>query len=291
MRSGLARWGLLLLLAVPAALAASGGQTMQSQARPAGFPTVHAHRGASAVAPENTLAAFRRAIQMGAEALEMDLQLTKDGQVVVIHDATLDRTADRPGRLADLTLAEVKQADAGVRRGPAFQGERIPTLAEVIRLVKAEGAGRVRLNLELKYHTDRALAPPPDLERQALAVLREHDFLSRVLMQSFHHAVLPRIKALAPAIPTGTLVNTREYPADPVGLVRRYGATYFAPEFRAVRGQDVTALHAAGIPVVTWTVNEPADMQRLLDLGIGQLLGDGIISDHPDRLAALRPRG
>jgi len=254
------------------------------------FPTVHAHRGASAAAPENTLAAFRRAIQMGAEALEMDLQLTKDGAVVVLHDGTLDRTTDRQGRLVDLTLAEVRQADAGIRRSPAFQGERVPTLEEVIRLVQAE-APRLRLTLELKYHMDRGLAPAPDLERRAIQVLRAHDFLPRVLIQSFHHAVLPRVRALAPGLPTGVLVTAREYPPDPVGLVRDHGAAYFAPEFRGLRPADVAALHAAGVPVVTWTVNETADMQRLLGLGLGRLAGDGIISDHPDRLVALRPRG
>lgn len=269
---------------------AYAGATMPSVTPPS-FPAVHGHRGASGVAPENTLVAFRRAIQMGADALEMDLQLTKDGIVVILHDETLERTTDRPGRLADLTLDEVKRADAGVPKAGAFAGERIPTLAEVIRLVQAESGRRVRLNLELKYHLDRRLAPAPDLERHAIAVLREHDFVSQVLIQSFHHAVLPRVKALEPRIPTGTLVNSREYPSDPVALVRRHGADYFAPEFRAVREADVAALHAAGIPVVTWTVNETADMQRLLAFGVGRLPGDAIISDHPDRLAALRGAG
>jgi glycerophosphoryl diester phosphodiesterase len=238
------------------------------------------------VAPENTLAAFRRAIRMGAEALEMDLQLTKDEAVVVVHDATLDRTADRAGRIADLTLAEVQQADAGAKAG--LPGEHVPTLAEVVALVKAEGGGRVRLNLELKYHMDRALPPPPDLERRAVAVLRETSFTSQVLVQSFHHAVLPRVGALERSIPTGLLVTQREAPADPVALVRRHGAHYYAPEFRLLTPALVSTLHGVGIPVVTWTVNEAADMTRLLAMGVGDLPGDGIITDHPDRLVALR---
>jgi glycerophosphoryl diester phosphodiesterase len=208
--------------------------------------------------------------------------------VVVLHDGTLDRTTDRHGLLADLTLAEVQAADAGTWKGAAYRGERIPTLAEVIALVKAEGGGRVRLNLELKYHMDRAIAPPPELEQQAVAVLRAHGFVSNVFVQSFHHAVLPRVKALEPRIPTGTLVTEREFPPDPVALVRRHGADYFAPDHRTVRPGLVGQLHAAGIPVVIWTVNELADMKRLLAMGVGARPGDGIISDHPDRLVGLK---
>ncbi|RPJ52982.1 MAG: glycerophosphodiester phosphodiesterase [Acidobacteria bacterium] len=267
---------------------ACGGGVLMTLPSP-GFPAVHGHRGASAVAPENTLAAFRRAIEMGADALEMDLQLTKDGAVVVVHDATLERTTDRSGRIADLTLAEVQQADAGIKKGPAYRGERIPTLDQVIELVQAIGGGRVRLNLELKYHVQGT--PPPDLERAALAVLRRAGFTAQVFLQSFQHAVLPRLTALEPGIPTGVLVGRRDAPRDAVALVRQFQATYLAPEFRLVTGPLVSALHAAGIPVVAWTVNEPAEMQRLLADGVGRLAGDGIISDHPDRLVALRGAG
>jgi glycerophosphoryl diester phosphodiesterase len=208
---------------------------------------------------------------------------------VVIHDATLDRTTDRTGRIAELTLAEVQQADAGIKKGEAYRGERIPTLDQVIDLVKAVGGGRVRLNLELKYDVEGT--PPPDLERAAIAVLRRTGFTAHVFLQSFHHDVLPRVKALEPGIPTGVLVGRRNAPRDAVALVRQYQATYLAPEYQLVSGDTVSTLHAAGIPVVTWTVNEPAEMRRLLADGVGRLAGDGIISDHPDRLVALRGAG
>ncbi len=251
------------------------------------FPMIHGHRGASGVAPENTLAAFRRAIEMGAEALEMDLQLTKDGAVVILHDATIDRTTDRRGRLADLTLAEVKHADAGGKTGPAYRGERIPTLAEAIDLARTAGAGHTRLNLELKYHVEGV--PSSDLERAALAVLREKGFTSQVLIQSFHHGVLARVQALEPDIPRGVLVGKRQAPvADPGALVHEHHATYYAPEFVLVTPAMVAALHGAGIPIVTWTVNETRDMERLLAMGLGALPGDGIISNYPDRLVALK---
>ena len=119
------------------------------------FLEVHAHRGGAGLAPENTLAAFRKALELGVDALEVDLHVTRDGVVVVIHDETLDRTTDGRGDVGDLSLEGVKRSDAGGKFAPAFRGERVPSLREVIDLVKTSGNGRVRLDLELKYHQDR----------------------------------------------------------------------------------------------------------------------------------------
>ncbi len=243
---------------------------------------IQGHRGAAGLAPENTLAAFRKAIQLGADGMEMDLQATRDGAVVVIHDDTVDRTTDGHGRVGDLTLAEIERLDAGAKFAPAFRGERIPTLLEVIQLVKASGDPRVRLALEIKFAKGHQ-GEPADLEERILAILRQTEFLGRVSIQSFYHPSPAKMKRLEPRIPTGLLVGSREVPSDPVALVRALRADYYAPDYRLVTGELVGTLHGAGIPVVTWTVNDPPEMQRLLEAGVGSLLGDAIISDFPDR--------
>jgi len=249
-------------------------------------PLIHAHRGSSAAAPENTLAAFRLGLAQGADALEMDLQLTKDGAVVVIHDPTVDRVTDGHGRVADLTLAEIQQLDAGTRFGPAFRGERIPTLEEVVELLKHKAGPTVRLNLELKYGAEPP-ADPAALPRAVLAVLRQTGTLHRVFLQSFLHSVLPEVKLLASDVPLGLLMDRRQAVPDPVALARRYQADYYAPDYRAVTPALVTALHAAGIPVVAWTVDGPSEVRRMLAAGIGGLAGDGIITNRPDRVRTI----
>jgi glycerophosphoryl diester phosphodiesterase len=249
--------------------------------------SLQAHRGAAGLAPENTLAAFRMAIELGADAAELDLQATKDGVVVVIHDDTVDRTTDGRGRIGDLTLADIKRLDAGAKFGAAYRGERIPTLRELIDLVKASGNRRFRLNLEIKFAEGRE-GQPADLEERVLAVLRETGFLARVITQSFHHASAAKMKRLAPTIPAGLLVGQRRQPTDPVAAVREHRVDYFAPHYSLVTPDLLRTLHGAGIPVVTWTVNDPADMRRLIAMGLGALPGDGMISDYPDRLVDLR---
>jgi len=247
---------------------------------------VHGHRGAAGLAPENTLAAFRKAIALGVDALEMDLHVTRDGEVVVIHDETLDRTTDGRGSIADLTLEEVKRWDAGGKFAPAFRGERVPTLREVIELVKASGSPRLRLDLEVKFGEGQE-GKPEDFEEHVLEVLRQTGFLERVNIISFHHPSLVKMKALEPKIRTGLLEGGQQSPQDPVGLVRQYQADYYSPRFRQVTATVVTALRQAGIPIVPWTVNEEAEMRRLMSLGIGTQAGDGIATDFPDRLLNL----
>jgi glycerophosphoryl diester phosphodiesterase len=250
------------------------------------FLDVHGHRGAAGLAPENTLAAFRKAIELGVDALEMDLHVTRDGELVVIHDETLDRTTDVRGSIADLTLEEVKRADAGARFASAFRGERVPTLRQVIELVKTSGKTQIRLDLEMKFHPDHP-GQPEDFEQRVLELLRQTDFIARVNIISFYHPCLTKIRALESKIRTGLLVGGRQAPKDPVGLIRQYQADYYSPGFRLVTAEAVAALHKAGIPIVPWTVNEEADMRRLMALGIGTIQGDGIVTDFPDRLVNL----
>jgi glycerophosphoryl diester phosphodiesterase len=247
---------------------------------------VHAHRGGARLAPENTLAAFRKALELGVDALEMDLHVTRDGVVVVIHDETLERTTDGRGDVGDLSFDAVKRSDAGGKFAPAFRGERVPALQEVIDLVRASGNGRVRLDLELKYHQDRP-GKPEDFEERVLEILHGTGFAERVNVISFHHPSLTKAKALEPKIRTGLLAGGRTPPPDPVALVRQFRADYYSPGFRHVTSEAVAALHQAGIPIVPWTVNEETEMRRLMALGIGTLAGDGIATDFPDRLIDL----
>lgn len=256
---------------------------MQQRAR---LLDVHGHRGAAGLAPENTLAAFRKALALGVDALEMDLHISRDGKVVVIHDETLDRVTDGRGNIADLTLEEIRRRDAGGKFAPAFRGERIPTLREVIEWVKASGDTRVRLDLEIKFGEGQE-GKPEDFEERVLEVVRQTAFVERVSVISFYHPSLDKMKVLEAQIRTGLLAGGREAPEDPVGLVRKYRADYYSPSFRQVTAEMVAASHEAGIPVVPWTVNEEAEMRRLMILGIGTFPGDGIVTDFPDRLLNL----
>ncbi len=280
--------GLTWLFSCAIGVLGPGGTVMASgpMENPPQFLDVHGHRGAAGLAPENTLAAFRAAMAVGVDALEMDLHVTRDGEVVVIHDETLDRTTDGRGGIAELTLEQIKQRDAGMKFAPAFQGERIPALREVIELVKASGNTRIRMDLEIKYGEGQE-GEPEDFEERVLKVLRQAGFVGRVNVISFYRPSLVKMKKLEPNVRTGLLVRGREAPKDPAGLVRQYRADYYSPGFRLVTAGAVAALHLAGIPIVPWTVNEVAEMQRLIRLGIGNLAGDGIATDFPNRLVDL----
>jgi glycerophosphoryl diester phosphodiesterase len=249
------------------------------------FPEIHAHRGGAGLAPENTLAAFRKALALQVEVLEMDLHVTRDGEVVVIHDATLERTTDGRGVVRELALEEIRRADAGAKFAREFAGERIPTLREVLALVRSDGRPTTRLNLETKFAKGEE-GQPDDFEARVLAILREEGFVGRAILQSFHHPSLVKAKRLEPGLKTAALIG-RQRPKDPVELIRGLGADYYSPPHQQVAPALVEALHAAGIPVVPWTVNETADALRLLEAGVGHLAGDGLITNYPDRLLAL----
>lgn len=252
---------------------------------------VHAHRGGAGLAPENTLAAFRNALAIGADVLEMDLHVTIDGEVVVIHDPTLDRTTTGHGFVRATTLADLRRLDAGSWFHARFAGERVPTLREVFDLVRASGNGRVRFNIETKY--EPAVPPPPqDFEERVLRVIRGAGMAERVILQSFYYPSLGRMKALDRSILTAALRAAANPAADPVAVVRAASADIYSPAASLVSGETVDALHRAGIPIVPWTVDAPAQMERLLERGIGSLPGDGIITNYPDRLIqVLRARG
>ena len=236
---------------------------------------VIAHRGASGHAPENTLAAFKEAVALGATFIETDLQLTRDARFVAIHDDTVNRTTNGQGAVHDLTLAELRKLDAGSWFGSEFAGERIPTLEEILEFSKKND---VVFYLELKpggsWGGEHAL----------IGALRESGEIARSVVISFDAGVLTAIRKVEPTLMTGLLYDGQI--DDPLEKAVEIGARQVA-----VRGDLVTPwmlgqARRRDLQVVCWTVNHPAHMRMLMTAGV-----DGIMSDYPDRLVAVEKKG
>lgn len=233
------------------------------------------HRGAREAAPENTVSSFLAAEMMGAHGIELDIMLSKDGQPVVIHDYDLDATTNGQGPVKDYTLAELKEFDAGSWFDQVFTGERIPTLKEVIEALDPQ----TLINIELKTES-----PATDgLESAAVQVIQEYDLYDRVIVSSFNPIALLRVKWADKRIPVGLL-----YAPD---LPRYLSEGWFIsilrpealhPELKMVDEEYMQWARKKGYRVNVWTVNEAADLKRMLDLEV-----DGIITDRPDLLLQL----
>jgi len=239
------------------------------------MPLNVAHRGASALAPENTMAAFEKAIELGADALELDLHMTRDGELVVIHDDTLDRTTDGHGPVHDKTLREIKRLDAGRWFGAESAGEAIPTLIEVLQRF----AGKIPLALEVKAGS----AFFPGIEEKVIATLRRYSAVEHAAIASFDHFALQRLKELEPTLRTAALLVGR--PVSMSAVASPCAADAVALESSLVTKTEVEACRAAGLQLVVWVVNDPDQMLRFIDLGV-----DGIITDRPDLLRMLLKR-
>jgi glycerophosphoryl diester phosphodiesterase len=233
-----------------------------------GTVLVIAHRGASGYAPENTLAAFRRAVALGANFIETDLQLSRDARFVAIHDDSVDRTTNGKGRVHDLTLPELRRLDAGSWFGSEFASEQVPTLEEILDFSKKHD---VVFYLELKPGATWGG------EHALVGALRESGEIPRTVVISFNAPILEKLRQIEPTLMTGLL-----YEGDldrPVEKAIDVGARQLA-----VRGDLVTPALLADarkrdLQVVCWTVNHPAHMRMLVEAGV-----DGIMSDYPDRL-------
>lgn len=239
-------------------------------------PTIFAHRGASAHAPENTLAAFELALSQGADGIELDVKLSADGQVVVIHDATVDRTTDGHGRVKDMSLAGLRGLDAGSFFAENYRGEKIPTLEEVF-----ESLGeRMFINVELtNYNT-----PRDRLVESVCVLVNKFGLQERVLFSSFFASNLSKARTYLPEVPRGVLALngllgawTRSF-----GFVfGKYQALH--PNLKDVTPQQVQRVHRLNRRVHVWTVNAAEDMRRLFDWGV-----DGIITDDPQLAVQVR---
>ena len=229
-----------------------------------------AHRGASGLAPENTLAAVARALEIGVDLVEIDIHLTADGHPVVIHDRTVDRTTDGTGPVDTLTLAQVRELDAGSWFGDSFKGERVPTLEEVLDLV-----GRQALVL-IEAKTEEAA-------ERAVAVIRALRAQSRVVMQSFHGTAVRAVNRLDRRIPTAFLMTGSEATLRrKTGVVRRVlrlGANALALRYTAARPELVQMFARRAMGFWVWTVDEEEEMREMVEMGVG-----GIITNHPERL-------
>ncbi len=233
------------------------------------------HRGARALAPENTLAGMRAGMNAGADGVEFDVQRTSDGHLVVFHDDDLKRICGVGGRVVTSALAQLRELDAGRHFGPQFSGELIPTLDELIETLPASAF----LNIEAKRFRFRS----DGLEAGIVQAIRRHNLLGRCIVSSFNPILLWRMGRMDRSIPLGLLYA----PDEPPGLNRgwpRYGLRLAAlhPYHEQVTAKLLQQTRGRGQQINTWTVNEPAEMRRLLGLGV-----DGIITDRPDLLSAL----
>lgn len=248
----------------------AGGVSWESDA-----PLVIAHRGASARAPENTLAAFRLAASMGADAVELDAKLTRDGEIVVHHDRSLERTTNGFGMVHQLRLEELRKLDAGSSFGETYAGERIPTLREVLELSHSG----LLFNIELTNYAD----PFDPLPEKALALVQDLGLGERVLFSSFNPIALRKLQDEVRLERLAILLMTRQ-PRFLRALFRRWAPHgWVHPQVGLPTEAWVESHHRRGLRLNVWTVNERAPMSACFKMGL-----DGIITDFPDLALTVR---
>ncbi len=222
-----------------------------------------AHRGASRYAPENTLAAFRLALEHGAPAVECDVRRTQDGHLVVMHDPTVDRTTDGHGLVGSLALEALRRLDAGRWFGPEFAGARIPSLEEVLDAVR----GRALIKVEIKNDP----TAQEGIEQQVVDTIRRRGMEDEAFVMSFDHQVVGRVREAAPRIATGILYSARL--VDPVSAARAAAANALCVDWGYLDRGLVAEGHRAGLGVFVWTVDDEPALRRCQELGV-----DGITS-------------
>ena len=231
-------------------------------------PWIIGHRGAPGYAPENTMASFRRAVELGAKFIETDLRLSHDAQFVAMHDATLDRTSNGRGLVRDFTLAQLRELDAGSWYGREFAGEKIPTLDEILSLAREAD---VVFYLEIKHEAGWGV------HHGVAGALRAANEAARTVVISFDPSMLANLRRLDAGLLMGFLF---ENPLENVvEKAQQIGVRQICPRADLVTRELLSQAHEAGLQVATWTVNEPAQMERLISMGV-----NGIMSDYPDRL-------
>lgn len=237
-------------------------------------PLFVAHRGYRSQYPENTLAAFNRAIDAGAHMIELDVCLSMDRHLVVIHDETVDRTTNGTGAVRRMTLKQLRQLDAGSWFSPRFSGERLPTLDQVLDAVK----GQVLVNIEIKPEAFEADGPADAVERQVLDLVCRKKMVDDVLVSSFEWQVLDNLSKMAPGIALGLL---SDMPADEHLLYwyQRVKGFSWHPDFRVLTQPQVDSLHNMGARVFPYAVDGKIDTRGMLAMGV-----DGLIVDDPRQM-------
>jgi glycerophosphoryl diester phosphodiesterase len=231
-------------------------------------PWIIGHRGASGHAPENTLASFRRAVELGATFIETDLRLSHDAQFVAMHDATLDRTSNGRGLVRDFTLAQLRELDAGSWYGREFAGEKIPTLDEILAFARETD---VVFYLEIKHEAGWGV------HHGVAGALRAANEAARTVVISFDPSMLRNLRSLDAGLLTGLLFENPL--ANVVDKAQKIGVRQICPRGDLVTRELLNGAQDAGLQVATWTVNEPAQMDALISMGV-----NGIMTDYPDRL-------
>jgi glycerophosphoryl diester phosphodiesterase len=235
-----------------------------SPAKPTSPPLVIAHRGDSAHRPENTLASFASALEVGATLIELDVQLTADAHVVVLHDPTLDRTTTGRGDVRRLTLAEVRAVSAGHpdRFAGTYAGERVPTLAEALALM--HGRARVLVEIKAESVTDDAQG---GIEARVAEEIRRAGMAADVALISFDHRAVVRLCALAPDMTRGRLFG-RTTPDEVLAHAREAACELVMPHKSQLSDALAGGVHAAGLKLATWVVDEPEELKRLARFGL-----------------------
>ncbi|HZV12321.1 MAG TPA: glycerophosphodiester phosphodiesterase family protein [Candidatus Kapabacteria bacterium] len=239
----------------------------------AGKIMVVAHRGDSGHAPENTLASFRRAIECGADMVELDIQRTRDDRLVVFHDATLRRTTNGRGYIARKTYAQLAELDAGSWFDKKFAGEKVPLLDDVLSLLR----GRIYIDIEIKPTAVRGATVP-----LLLQALRRFAMEPYVLISSFHHGVLKKIKRSAPHLATAIIQNPHASFRSPVVSARRAGADAIVCSIHQVSRARSEDARAHGMPICVYTVNTPRAVAKALRCNVS-----AVVTNYPAEIARL----
>jgi glycerophosphoryl diester phosphodiesterase len=230
-------------------------------------PLLIGHRGYPARFPENTLASFEGAMQAGCDMIELDVTLTRDRKVVVIHDDTLDRTTNGKGVVFDHTLEEIQRLDAGGWFDPRFSTERVPELREVMKLT----AGRCMLNIEIKESAYEASYPADAIEHQVVQLVKTCAAMDRVVISSFDRRILERIAAMETP-PAVAFISDHGADQRILDMLLAMKAFSWHPRFKVLTRDQVDRLHAAGLKVFPWTINTRDEAEKILALGVDGLI-------------------
>lgn len=262
---------LAVLVLTSAAVAGERPSTIAAFFEPGRRTRVIAHRGFSGNAPENTLAAIREAIVVGADMVEIDVTLSSDGKIVVIHDETLDRTTNGTGLVSEQAFADLEKLDAGSWFGPRFAGEPIPTLGQVL----AEVNGKILLNIEIKSEAvERGIAA------EVVETVRRSRMSDQIVISSFSPAALEQVHLKAPGFVTAVLYNADVHRGrDAVDIVEELGASAFNIKRQRLTPAMLSRCGEHGIPIGIYTVNKKRRMRRMIKKGVA-----AIFTDRPDRL-------
>lgn len=265
--------GLILMLIAGGEMSCFAQRTELKPSWPTKFPVmVIAHRGYSGEAPENTLAAFKKAIEAGCDMLELDIHFSKDRQIVVIHDETLERTVNAQGRVSDFNLTDLKKFDAGFWFSPDFKGERIPTLQEVLNLAK----GKILVNIEIKspshgYYSATKLA------EQALKEVKKTQMLKEVIFSSFNPLALEKILEIEPKAYVAILFHRDWNFVQEITKGKSFEVLNLRKDF--LTQEKIARIKGLGFMVNVYTVNEEEELRKFVNWGV-----DGLITNYPGRL-------